>query len=1589
MKNARARKPEYVRPLLLALFFVLFAVVFARQMTTVDAGSRAAPRPATSRDLVPGGLDTSFDTDGKVISSIANSNDTASDVAVQSDGKIVVAGHSSDNNVLGFTVVRYNTDGSLDTGFGGDGKVFTTVVNGDQASAVAIQADGKVVVAGKTNTGNDNAAVVRYNSDGTLDTNFNTVGKVVTTFGASAVINDVAIQSDGKIVAAGFVNLSGNLDLMVLRYNSDGSLDTGFDGDGKVSTDFGVTDIANSVVIQPNGRIVVAGSTSAGNGDFALARYNADGSLDITFDGDGKLSTSLTTSSDSALDLAVQSDGRIVAAGNDGFANGNAHIVRYNSDGTLDTSFDSDGKALVDFGGFERPNGGVAIQPDGRLMLSGTLTPNSTTFDGVVWAARLNSDGALDTTFDVDGKLQSGVRGTDGVSVQGMAFHSDKLIVGGTVKLNNVGDLALIRFNTNGTLDGGFDLDGKLWTSIHTGFDDAQDVAVQTDGKIVVTGRAANALNDFDLAVARYNSDGTLDQTFGSGGVTITPAPSNLNSAGNAITLLSTGKILIAGVSGSDFVVVKFNVDGTVDTTFGNSGRIVADFGSGEVATSLVVQADGKIVAAGHTGFGSTFDFALARWMPEGSPDVTFDGDGELTTTFANDDRADAIELQTDGKIVAAGASQGNFALARYNSNGSLDTTFDTDGKVTTAFTSGSARSMAIQSDGKIVVAGSAFNGSQSDFTLVRYNMDGSLDTGFDSDGKVTTSFSATKHDSAGDIQIRSDGRIVAGGYVDRAASPIEFHGDFAIARYNSDGSLDTTFDTDGMVETAFNVHEIGNAIEIQGDGRVVAVGTTADGVSSKSSIALARYLDIGTPPTITDIGNQTIDQDASTGALAITVGDAETSAGSLLMSGTSSNAALVPNSNIVFGGSGTSRTVTVTPAPGINGTTTITIMVTDTDGISSSDTFVLTVSPPPIVTIDDVLIVEGNSGTSSMTFTVWLSTASLQSVTVSYSTTDGTAFAGTDYVAIPSTPLTFDPMQTSKTVSVTINGDTSPEGNETLTLNLSGASGAIIGDSSGTGTITNDDSCTAVSASAGLTAHRTTTLVVPITVGDTTGSGIISYDFTLGFDPTVITAATVSFDQTGTISNNFTISANAATAGQIVVSGFGTAPLTGAGTLLKLRFNVVGMAASTSGLNFSAFGFNEGTPCAATSNGDIEVIPGSIAGTVTYGTSSSTVNVGGAMINGAGTPNVSTTTAANGAYTLNGFGSGAYTVTSSRTGDVNGITSFDAAQVAQHVTGIATLNANRQAAGDVSNSGALSSFDAALIAQFAVNIASPASIAGTWRFIPASRNYGSVDTDLTGENYTAILMGEVSGNWTAPAPAAEFETKPAAPEGEPVLVDLPNQFAGQALTVLVPIHVGDVTGRGFISYDLEVGFDPAVIQPDAMNPVSTSGTVSSGLTVTPNTSVAGRIAVSAFGTLPLQGSGTLINLRFTIVGDPGEISPLTFEHFIFNEDQSASATNDGQIEVVAPTAAGVAVEGRVVTADGRGIMGARITLTESDGDVQTAVTNPFGYYRFESVEAGQLVTLSVASKRFVFSNPVLTVHVYDSVHNADFVADP
>ena len=765
---------------------------------------------AVMRFNADGTIDESFGVRGRVSTEMSGilygDEGIATAVVVQPDGKIVVGGSPHNvNGPMDFALVRYNANGTMDTTFGNNGRVVTDIDGpGDMLEALALQPDGKIVAAGNSSR----PALARYNSDGSLDGTFGTGGKAFAIMGIDwryGSITGLKVLADGKIIAAGYQEDSGypyESDFAVARVNANGTRDTTFGTDGVSLTDFdGRNDTSYGLDLEPGGKIVLAGgSYSVSYSDdpqisyFALARYNANGTPDTDFDVDGKVTTEVARG-EMARDVIALADGKLLVGGRTRYdtTNNDFTLVRYLANGQVDDTFQGDGVVTTDFDQAAEDDAyAMSLQPDGKVLLAGNG-------NGPMYAqryfqvARYNTDGTLDTSFGVRGKARAPML-TSRATARSVAMQSDgKIVTAGNAEIAQSGQaFAVTRHNTDGSLDTTFGNSGIVTTTVGANSVPkarAYSVLVQPDGKILVGGTASPAdgvPEPYNFALVRYNPNGTLDTSFGTGGIVLSnPAYTDVIYD---LALQPDGKIVAAGSNvafgrGGAMVMMRYNQNGSVDDLFGSGGKIINYCAYYCEARSVLVQADGKIVAVGSGGTypGPDQDFVLARYNSDGSPDGLFGPGGTVVTEFATGSAdAYAAALQSDGKIVAVGRSGPDFALARYNTGGSLDSSFGTGGRVTTDFAGAAdvAYAVVIQADGKIVAGGNVDNDGYSAnlHEIARYNTNGSLDSSFGSafTGKIVQNFTPLY-----DLTIQQDGKLVAAGY-----GPSDFGTGFQLVRY-------------------------------------------------------------------------------------------------------------------------------------------------------------------------------------------------------------------------------------------------------------------------------------------------------------------------------------------------------------------------------------------------------------------------------------------------------------------------------------------------------------------------------------------------------------------------------------------------------------------------------------------------------------------------------------------------------------------------------------------------------------------------------------------------------------------------------------
>jgi len=399
-------------------------------------------------------------------------------------------------------------------------------------------------------------------------------------------------------------------------------LDTTFASSGIALTDFtGLADYGRGIALLPNGAILVAGqSNNNGDSDFAIARYTPDGFPDLAFGSAGTVLTDLGSTRDSAYALALQSDGKIVIAGSTYSATTNFDfaIARYNPDGSLDTSFGAAGKVITDLSPDFDQAYALALQPDGKILVAGTATftdaGNKKRYAFSI--VRYNPDGSLDTSFGAAGKVVNSVPSTS-AQPYALALQPDGKIVlaGYTFSYTTYeADFTLARYNPDGSLDATFASRGRTATSLGADNEAFRSLIITPDGSILAAGYAGD-----DLAIERFTPVGSLDTSFGAAGAAV------INFAGgpdraNQLILDKNGYILAAGSantgSGNDLAILRLDPAGILDPDFGTAGLLATDLGSDDdSASAIALQPDGKILLAGYTCTGNTdYDFALVRY---------------------------------------------------------------------------------------------------------------------------------------------------------------------------------------------------------------------------------------------------------------------------------------------------------------------------------------------------------------------------------------------------------------------------------------------------------------------------------------------------------------------------------------------------------------------------------------------------------------------------------------------------------------------------------------------------------------------------------------------------------------------------------------------------------------------------------------------------------------------------------------------------------------------------------------------------------------------------------------------------------------
>jgi uncharacterized delta-60 repeat protein len=802
-----------------------------------DASGDDAGDAATSgaKDSGPSGppdvgvfaTDPGFGDGGVVALNVGASSSYTGAAARQADGKIVVVGSTGGGQMF---VARYTPSGALDPSFGVAGISSVPVGTSSTAGAVAIQADQKIVIGGGFDAPRGRGTfVARMLPDGSLDVGFATRGIAIGALQMYTIMPSVtlalAIQPDGAIVAAS-VEGSDFGDLAVRRFLASGALDTTFGMQGVVMG--GSTTEARGIAIQPDGKIVLAGSVVH---SFLISRLTSSGAWDTTFGTGGSVLGQVLGGQPEANAVVLQPDGKIVVAGS--YTTGSTAplsfaLARLAPDGTPDPTFGPSGNGWV----FNTSGGSantLALLADGSFLASGGFYPAGTC------VVHYSTSGVLDTTFGANGL---GCLGASGVRLTTLLVQPDATLFG--VGNDQSAQLVyLSRQTSTGTLDATFGTGGAIRSGLGASDDRGLGIAVQADGKIVIAGATSAAAG----ALYRLDAAGVLDPGFRNGALA-----SSAIAAPYGLVLQSSGRIVVAGPppTGREGPITLLGIDahGDSDGAFGSAAQVTTAITSDVGA--MAVQPDDALVVVGQSGgFGAT------RLQPNGALDPTFGTAGIATSSFpAGYARAEAVALAPGGKILSVGRAGSDptvdvgytqLALARLDASGANDPSFGTAGTVT-----GDAGIIpfraAAAADGSLVLAalrdGIGYP-TPSEVVVARFTPAGALDTGYGSGGiawetvGVVEQASVTGHPSPIGLLLLPDGHALV-------AAPFSTDGvseDLVLLRFDALGRLDAK-----SVVALSPGPDTGHAIAVQADGKVLVTGLTWRQATG-NDIAIARFV--------------------------------------------------------------------------------------------------------------------------------------------------------------------------------------------------------------------------------------------------------------------------------------------------------------------------------------------------------------------------------------------------------------------------------------------------------------------------------------------------------------------------------------------------------------------------------------------------------------------------------------------------------------------------------------------------------------------------------------------------------------------------
>lgn len=542
--------------------------------------------------------------------------------------------------------------GDLDFSFSNDGKAFFDLAPGsDESYATAVQADGKILMAGNSVTGsNSDFSLLRLNEDGQLDVTFGTNGKVISSFGSNSEYSrSIVVQSDGKIVIGGFRRNSWNYDFVLIRYLPNGQIDNSFGINGIAINDLGGDDRLYDLKILPDGRFLAVGYSEniSGQSDVAVLKYQTNGSLDNSFGVNGKVFLSVGTSSDFGYTLALQADGRFIISGYYVVTsiNHDIFVARYNSNGTLDSSFGVNGISVIQISAGKDEIYSSAVLSNGEIVLGGFTMYNGFFATLIV---KLNSIGNLDPLFGSSGKIIKSIGAYDDYGWSIIIQSDNKIVLSGTTISNNsnkFGDFFLMRLNPNGSDDLSFGTNGIVVSSIGIYNDESYSSLIQSDGKLVLAGYSK--VSSFDqYSIARYH------------GLCVLPQQPTL-IAGNELPCV--GSIQEYSVSNNPTILYTWSVPlgceilngqgtNTITISIGPNNGIVSvipsnSCGNGIAQSKSIEVHDVPVISSSISGNSSPCNGSLETYSLLNTPNTTYNWEVPVGYTIASGQGTNSIDV--------------------------------------------------------------------------------------------------------------------------------------------------------------------------------------------------------------------------------------------------------------------------------------------------------------------------------------------------------------------------------------------------------------------------------------------------------------------------------------------------------------------------------------------------------------------------------------------------------------------------------------------------------------------------------------------------------------------------------------------------------------------------------------------------------------------------------------------------------------------------------------------------------------------------------------------------------------------------------